>query len=178
MCRDNYQDPGTLLGPSARTTRRSPPERKRDAVRPGGLPRSRPAHDNAGAGEVRPGSVHLLRRSTTSVVCRPPTPTDQARKNFNGQLATRPSTEGARSEAVINSAGHNHLFKCLGRSPLRDPSDNDYKKEQLRIHVYQLKPQVLPILTYEAQGRWRLHDTALQATLVSETKKGNAILQG
>ena len=136
MCRDNYQDPGTLLGPSARTTRRSPPERRRDAVRPGGLPRSRPAHDNAGAGEVRPGSVHLLRRSTTSVVCRPPTPTDQARKNFNGQLATRPSTEGARSKAVINSAGHDHQFKCLGRSLLRDPSDND---KQARKSIYKFK---------------------------------------
>merc|ERR1712176_1018963 len=79
-----------------------------DAVRPGGLPCSRPAHDNAGTGEVRPGSAHLRRRSTTSVVRRPPTPTDQARNNFNGQLATRPSTEGARSKAVINSAGHNH----------------------------------------------------------------------
>merc|ERR1712157_81512 len=50
----------------------------------------------------------------------------------------RPSTEGARSKAVINSAGQNRL----GRSLLRDPSD----EEQLRIHVYQLKPQVLPTL--------------------------------
>jgi hypothetical protein len=127
MCRDDYQEPGTLFGPPVDQNEVEDHPTKTTVTATVVLPCPRPVHTNAGAGEVRPGPRIFLRRHTNNVKCdEPPATTDHAHKNFN--RSNNPTTDGHLLK-VRELSCNQQRRTCPGRSLQRDPRRTKYKSK-------------------------------------------------